>query len=99
MSSLMLHPSSHMTHNDINGAVFILDQMWICLACLLRPGSWSFPMCEDSIVLQSGSLSVISVDIITGAIVLVASFVRYIFAPESAIDSMLLLGLLGGVLI
>ena len=46
-------------------------------------------MCEDSIVLSSGSLAIISVDIITGAIVVVACFDRCIFAPESAISSML----------
>ena len=54
-------------------------------------------MFEYSIVLQSGILAVISVEIITGAILVVAYFARFIFAPESAIASMLLLGGLGGV--
>ena len=31
LSSLMVHPSSHKTPNDINGAVFIFGNMWICL--------------------------------------------------------------------
>ena len=56
-------------------------------------------MCEDYIVLPSGSLTEISVDIITGAILVVACFPSCIFAPESAIASMLLLGGLFGVTI
>ena len=71
--------------------------MWICLDCLLRPDSWGVVMCEDSIVLPSGSLAVISFDIITGAMVVVACFARCIFAPESAISNMLLLVVLSGV--
>ena len=47
-------------------------------------------MCEESIVLPSGSLAVILFDIITGFIVV---------AHESTIDSMLLLVKLGEVLI
>ena len=43
------------------------------------------------------SLALILTDIITGAILVVACFARCIFAPKSAIDSMLLLGGLGGV--
>ena len=54
-------------------------------------------MCEDYIVLPSGSLTEISVDIITGAILVVVCFDRCIFAPESEIASMLLQGGLGGV--
>ena len=73
--------------------------MWICLDCLLRPDSWGVVMCEDSIVLPSGILAVISIDIITGAVVRVACFSRCTFATESEIASMLLLGGLGGVLI
>ena len=53
-------------------------------------------MRDDFIVIPSGSLAVISFDIIEGAIVLVDCFSRCIFAPESAIDSMLLLGEFGG---
>ena len=56
-------------------------------------------MCEDSNVIPSISLAVISFDIITGAIVVVACFARCIFAPNYAIASMFLLGRLGGVLI
>ena len=37
--SVMLHPSSNKTPNDINGDVWIFGKMWICLTCLLRPGS------------------------------------------------------------
>ena len=70
--------------------------MWNCLACLLRPGRCSVGMCVDSIVIPSGSLDFISFSIITGAIVGVACFARYIFAPESDIASMLLLVGLGG---
>ena len=82
----MVHPSSHKTLNDINGAVFIFGKMWILLACLFRPGSWSAVMWEDSIVLPSGSISVISVEIITGNILVVDCFAMCIFAPESVIE-------------
>ena len=40
-------------------------------------------MCEEYIVIPSGSLSVVSVDIVTGAIVLVACFDSRIFVPKS----------------
>ena len=56
-------------------------------------------MCEYSIVIPSGSLAVISFEIIIGAIVVVACFARFVFAPESVIASMLLLRVLGGLLI
>ena len=56
-------------------------------------------MCEESIVLPSDSLAVISFDIIAGTIVVVAYFSRCIFALEYAIASMLLLVRLCGVLI
>ena len=56
-------------------------------------------MCEDSIVLPSGSLVVISFGIIKGAIVVVACFAICIFAPEFTIARMFLLLSLGGVLI
>ena len=39
--SVMVHPSSHKTHNNINGAVCISGEMCIYLVCLLRNGSWS----------------------------------------------------------
>ena len=71
--------------------------MWICLDSLLIPGSWSVAICVDSVVLPYGSLAVISLSIITGDIVRVACLARCIFAPESAIVSMLLLVGLGGV--
>ena len=95
----MMHPSSHKTPNDINGAVYIFGKMWIYLACLLRPGSWSVAIFVDSIVLPSGSLALISFYIITGAILGVACLAKCIFAPESAIANMLVLFGLGGVLI
>ena len=54
-------------------------------------------MYKYSILLQSGSLDVISVDIIKEVIVVVACFVRCVFTPDSDITSMLLLGGLGGI--
>ena len=56
-------------------------------------------MCDDSIVLPYGSISVILFEIITGDIVVMACFAMCIFAPESDIARMLLLGKFGGVLI
>ena len=44
-------------------------EMCICLACLLVTGSWSVAVCDDSVVLPYGSLSVCSFYIITGVIV------------------------------
>ena len=54
-------------------------------------------MCEESIVIPYDSLAVVSFGIITGDNVVVACFSRFIFAPESRIASMLLLGVLSGV--
>ena len=48
-------------------------------------------------MLPAGILAFISFDIITGAIVGVDFFAMCIFVPDSAIASMLLLRLLGGV--
>ena len=48
-------------------------------------------------MIPPGSLVVISFDIIAGAILVVALFNRCIFAPESAIASILLLGVLYGL--
>ena len=96
---MIVHPSSHKTPNEINGDVFIFGEMCIRLACLLIPDIWSVLMCEDSIVIPSGSLAVLSFDIITGGTVVVACFSRCIFAPESVVASIFLLGLLCGVLI
>ena len=97
LSSVVVHPSSHKTPNDINGAVFVFGTMWNCLAWLLRPVSWSVDICEDPIVLPSGSIAVISFDITTVSIVGVAWFSMCIFAPECSVDSMLLLKWLGGL--
>ena len=58
--SCLVHPSSHKTPNYISDAVLIFGVIWICLACLLRPGICSVAMCDESIVLPSGSLAVIS---------------------------------------
>ena len=71
--------------------------MWICLTFLLRPGSCIVAICDVSIVIPPGSLSLISFSIIAGAIVGVAFFARCIFAPESVISSMLVLVGLGEV--
>ena len=54
-------------------------------------------MCEYSTVLPYVSLAVISFDIFTGAILVVACFSKCIFAPESKIASMLLVGECGWV--
>ena len=91
LSSVMVHPYSHKTPNDINGAVYIFGKMWIYLASLIKPGSCSVAICVDSIVLPPSSLAFISLSIITGAIVEVACIDRCIFAPESAIAFMLVL--------
>ena len=69
LSSVMVHPSSHITPNYINGAVCILRKIWIYLACFLRPDSWIFDMCVESVVLPSSILYFISFSIITGDIV------------------------------
>ena len=63
---MMVHPLSHKTPNEINGNIFIFWGIWVYLAFLLRPGIWSVLMCEESIVLPSGSLVIISFDVITG---------------------------------
>ena len=73
------------------GLSTFFGKMWICLECLLMPGIWSVAIYEDSIVIPSVSLAFISFGIIKGGIVWVACFTRCILAPESAIDSMLLL--------
>ena len=73
--------------------------MWIYSSSLIRPDSWSVVIYIDSIVIPSVSLSFISLFINTGTIVGVACLARCIFAPESAISSMLVLVGLGGVLI
>ena len=97
LSIVVLHPSSHKTPNDISGAVFIFGQMWICLSCLLRPGIWSFSVCDDSIVLPYGILAVVSFDIMAEVIVVVDCLDRCIFAPRSEISIKYLLVESGGV--
>ena len=69
LSSVIVHPSLHKTPIDIYGAIFVLGEMWICIACLLRTGIWSVAICVYSVVIPSGSLAFISFSIITGAIV------------------------------
>ena len=54
-------------------------------------------MCDESIVITSGSLTVISFEIITWVVVVVDCFDRCIFAPESEISSVLLPGEYVGV--
>ena len=54
-------------------------------------------MCDDSTVIPYGSRAVIPFEIMEGGIVVEDCFDRCIFAPESAISSMLLLVGLGGV--
>ena len=93
----MVHPYLHKTPNDINGAVCIFGKMWICLASLLILCSCSVEIFVNSIVVPYGSLTFISLSIISGAIVGVACLVRRIFAPETVIASILVLFGLGGV--
>ena len=71
--------------------------MWICLASLLRPGSWSVSICGDSIVLTSRSLAFISLSIIEGVVLGMACLDRFIFVPESVVSGILVLVVLGGV--
>ena len=66
--------------------------MLIYLSCLIRPDIWSVAICDDSIVIPSGSLAVMSFEIMTRKIVVVACFARCIFIPESEIASVFLLG-------
>ena len=59
---------------------------------LIRPGSWSGSICYNSIVLPYCSLSVISFNIMDGAIVFVACLGRCLFVTGPAISSLCLLG-------
>ena len=54
-------------------------------------------MCDKSIVLPFSSLAVMSFEIMTGGIVVVACFARCIFPPQSAIASVFLLEEFGRV--
>ena len=63
---------------------------------MLRPGSWSVAICDDSVVISSGSLDVMSFDIMTGDIFGLACLVRCMSAPDSAFTSVYLLEELGG---
>ena len=96
LSSVVVHPQSHNTPNDISGGVLILGVMWLCLDCFCSPGIWSVSMCDDSIVIPSCRLYVVSFEIMTGTIVVADFFDRCIFAPESSISSLVLLGEFGG---
>ena len=87
----------HKTPDDINAAVCIFWGMRICLASLIRPGSWSVAICVDYIVLSSISLAFISLSIITGAIVGVACLSKCIFATDSEIARMLVIVGWGGL--
>ena len=71
--------------------------MWICLACFIRPGSWSVAICVHSIVLPSSILALILFSIIKGSSVGVAYLDGCILALESMIAIMLVLVGLGGV--
>ena len=97
LSSVRVNPSSNKTPNYINRAIFIFGKMWIYLAILLRPCSWSVAIYADSIVLPYGSLAFILLSIITGAVIWVACLARCIFAPEYVIASMLVIVGFGGV--
>ena len=61
------------------------------------PSIWSVAICYNSIVLTSGRLVVMFFEIMTGAIFGVASFARWVFAPESEIASVYFIRELGGV--
>ena len=61
------------------------------------PGIYSVAICNNSIVLPYDSLAVMSFEIMTRAIVVVACFARCIFSPESEFSSILLIGYFGGV--
>ena len=58
--SVMVHLSSNKTPNDISGDVLNIWVKWICLACLLRPGSCSVDVRDNSIVLPYGILATMS---------------------------------------
>ena len=55
------------------------------------PGICIVDICDHSIVLPSGSIDVLSFEIVTGAIIVLACFDRCIFSPESVIVSAFLL--------
>ena len=96
-SIVMVHLLSHNIPNDNSGAILIFGKMRIFLACFLAPGIWSVYKCDNSIVIPSGRIDVMSFNIITGDIFGMACFSGCIFAPESAIASVYLLEELGGV--
>ena len=83
--SVMVHPSSHRTPYDISGEVLIVGKIWIRLAYIVRPGGWNVATCDESMVLPYGNLAVMLFDIVTGVIVGVALFSRWIFKNEFAI--------------
>ena len=77
----MMHPSAHNTPNDFTGDVCTFGKLCIFLASLLIPGSCIVAICEESIVISYGILTVISFDIITGDIVGLACFARCKLTP------------------
>ena len=56
------------------------------MACLLRPGNCIVAIFDDYIVLPSDSIAVMSFEIMTGVIVVVACFAICIFETDS-VDS------------
>ena len=81
----------------MSGDVLICRKMCICLSSFVRPGSWSVATGDDSILIPSGSLTTTFFDIMTGSIVGVNSFYRWMFAPKYKMDSVYFIGELGGV--
>ena len=64
---------------------------------LVRPGSWGVDTCDYSIVLPYDILALMLFGITTEAIFGVASFARWMFAPQSEIACVHFLGEVGGV--
>ena len=56
------------------------------------PGSWSVDICDESIVLRSSRLVVVSLEIMNGEIVAVDCLARCMFVPQSVMAIMCLLG-------
>ena len=67
-SGVVVHTSSHRTPNNMSGVVLILVEMWVCLAFIVRPGSYSFSTCDNSIVLPYGSIVVMLVTLLLGTL-------------------------------
>ena len=71
----------------MSGDVIIFGIMWNFLYFLVSYGSWSVTTCDNYIVFPSGILTVMLFGIIDGGIVGMAPFARWMFAPDSDIDS------------